>query len=193
MPTNFIKNLMTILPYIVLLIGASAIVGCIYLWGSADAEKANRIKALEADKTALTTQVIDLKKSAQASQEIGAARVESAERIRTITKEITREVPTLLPAAGAAALLLPAGWGLLHDAAATGTPSLLDPASPRRADETPIPAADAASTVIANYGSCRDTSDRLTHLQDWACTVAPDSASYCSPSDSGSSFSGGDL
>lgn len=184
MPPNLIKKLMTFIPYIVLLVAASAIVGSIYLWGTADAEKADRIKALEKDNTALVTQVTDLKKATLVTQAIGTARAEAAERIRTITKEITREVPVLLPAAGAAALLLPAGWGLLHDAAATGTPSLLDAASPRRADETPIPAADAASTVIANYGTCLDTSDRLEKLQDWACTVTPDSASYCTDTNS---------
>lgn len=58
------------------------------------------------------------------SNKLAEARSQSAERIRTVTKEIVREVPIRIPAA--ACPLVP-DWRVLHDQAAAGQ----HPAAPR--------------------------------------------------------------
>lgn len=199
--TNLIKSMSTALPYILFFLGVIVFLGAIFLAGQRDARRAATLKTLEAEKAALQFQVDrrarerqDILDRFRAVREIEATREVSADRIRTVTKEITREVPSILPAAAAGAVLLPVGFGLLHDAAALGTPALLHPATPSGPDEAPVTAAHLATTVTENYGSCRDTSDRLEKLQDWACTVSPSAADYCSSDSSGSlSSSGGDL
>lgn len=199
--TNFLKLVSTALPYILFFLGVLVFLGAIFLAGQRDARRAATLKVLEAEKAALVTKVQgqarerqDLIKRLEATGNLDKARVESSDRIRTVTKEIIREVPSILPAATAGAVLLPVGFGLLHDAAALGTPALLRPPAASGPDEAPVTAAHLATTVTENYGVCRDTSDRLEKLQDWACTVSPTAADYCS-SDSSSSFSssGGDL
>lgn len=75
--------------------------------------------------------------------------------------EIVKEVPVYVPYSSACRL--PGGWRLLHDAAASGV--LPDPA--RRADAAPVTAADAATTVAANYAKCHETAEQLTALQAW--------------------------
>lgn len=85
------------------------------------------------------------------------------DRVRTVqgrTRTIIREVPTYVPASAPA---LPAGFRVLHDAAAAG--EVPDPA--RIADAAPVPAQDAAGTVAGNYGTCHETAAQLTALQEW--------------------------
>jgi hypothetical protein len=89
------------------------------------------------------------------------ARIKSATRIVTVTKEIEREVPVLVPAGTPD---LPPGWRVLHDAAAQGV-QLPDPA--QRADAAPVAASAAATTVNANYGACRGQDDAYQKLQQW--------------------------
>ncbi|MFN3914750.1 MAG: hypothetical protein ACK4K3_07505 [Aquabacterium sp.] len=131
----------------------------------------------------LEGRLIQARREVLEAQSIAAARAESSEKIRTVTKEITREVPTFLPAIpgpGGQPVFLPAGFGLLHDAAALGRPELLRTSSTSGADGAPVRVDSVATTVIDNYGTCRDNADRLEKLQDYVCSVAPDSASYCS-------------
>ena len=87
--------------------------------------------------------------------------VREQERVRIVTKTIVKEVPVYVQAN---APDLPAGWRLLHDAAATGS-SLPEPAA--GIDGIPISAQDAASTVAENYGTCRADQARLSGLQEW--------------------------
>lgn len=108
-----------------------------------------------------TQQVLDeTRRQATVTSEVLSARAESKARIVTVTKEIVREVPVLVPAGTPP---LPGGWRVLHDAAAEGVPA--DPAS--GADAAPVGAAEAAETVVENYGACRDTADQLARLQEW--------------------------
>lgn len=76
-----------------------------------------------------------------------------------ITKEIVRYVPA------SADPVLPTGWVLLHDAAATRTvpaaPDGIDVAAPA------IAASQAARDVVENYGTCHETAIQLVGLQDW--------------------------
>jgi hypothetical protein len=124
--------------------------------------------AFEAQQAELKQLRIDLSEQKQftaAASSVMSARVESAARIQTITKEVIREVPSRVPAGTPD---LPGGWRVLHDAAASGE----IPAAPGGADEAPVPAAAAAETVVDNYGACRDTADRLDKLQQWVREVS---------------------
>ncbi|WP_443747253.1 hypothetical protein [Asticcacaulis solisilvae] len=121
---------------------------------------------------------IDLKASEQAraveaeGAAITAASGQKAEaravHIRTVTREIVRRVPQILPPDVAARYPLPAGFVRLHDAAARGDlPATGGPAA--QPDDAPsaVTAADAAAVITGNYGSCSETAARLSALQDW--------------------------
>ena len=86
------------------------------------------------------------------------------DRVRTIREkgnEIVRNVPVYVPAGSPD---LPAGFRVLHDAAAANQ-SL--PASPGITDAAPVTAQVAAATVAANYAIAAENAARLTGLQDW--------------------------
>lgn len=91
---------------------------------------------------------------------IAQRHAQAVERIRTVTKTITKEVPVYVPSDSCP---LPGGFRVLHDAAAHG--EVPEPA--RSADAAAVPAQDAAATVADNYGTCRETAQRLTDLQEW--------------------------
>jgi hypothetical protein len=124
-----------------------------------------RASAAQAQVTQLNADIVRRTKHAEATQEVLSARADSKARIVTITKEIVREVPVLVPAGTPA---LPGGWRVLHDAAAAGEPA--DPAS--GADAASVGADEAAETVVENYGLCRDTRDQLLKLQQWVRGVS---------------------
>jgi hypothetical protein len=84
-------------------------------------------------------------------------------KVRTQTIEVIKEVPVYVPSDSCD---LPAGWRLLHDAAATGNPP-----APVGSDAAPVPAQDAASTVIENYGTCREDQERLRALQEYVAKI----------------------
>lgn len=94
------------------------------------------------------------------------------DRIKTIREKgdvIERRIPYYVSADAGD---LPGGWRLLHDDAAAGTVS--DTAD--LAHAAPVTAQAAAGAVIDNYGTCHETSQRLTSLQDWVraqCKVNP--------------------
>lgn len=112
------------------------------------------------DEVATAADVLRLTKRASAASEKAlTGRLKDRTRILTITKEIIREVPVLVPPGTPA---LPGGFRVLHDAAALGVP-----AATRGADAAPAPAQDAATTIVDNYGTCRDTASQLERLQQW--------------------------
>ena len=75
--------------------------------------------------------------------------------VKTIIKEVDRYVPNSLP-------MLPAGFRVLHDAAAAG--EAID--DTRLADAAPVAPAVVARTVAENYATCNDEKYRLSTLQD---------------------------
>lgn len=86
------------------------------------------------------------------------------DRVRTIREkgnEIVRNVPVYVPAGSPD---LPAGFRLLHDAAAANSPI---PASPGIADAAAVSAQTVAVTVASNYAISAENAARLTGLQDW--------------------------
>lgn len=100
-------------------------------------------------------------KRAAVSSPIAEQHAKAVVQIRTIYKTITKEVPVYVPSDSCP---LPGGFRVLHDAAANG--EIPDPAS--IPDAAIVPAQDAAATVAENYGTCRETAQRLTDLQAWA-------------------------
>lgn len=94
------------------------------------------------------------------STKIETQYITRVEKIRGDTQTIVRQVPVFVPAGSCD---LPGGFRVLHDAAAQG--SVPDPAG--AADAAPVPAQAAAATVVDNYGTCRETAERLTSLQQW--------------------------
>lgn len=86
------------------------------------------------------------------------------DRIKTIREKgdaIVREVPVFVPAGTCE---LPAGFRLLHDAAAGNQP-VPDPSGIAHA--APVDAQTVASTIASNYAAYHETAQRLTSLQDW--------------------------
>jgi hypothetical protein len=102
-----------------------------------------------------------VKDQVKVSERVVTVYVDRVEKVRGRTEYITKEVPVYVPAD---ACPLPAGFRLLHDAAATGNP-LPGPAAVAHA--APVPAQTAAAVVVGNYGSCHETAARLTALQEW--------------------------
>ena len=85
-------------------------------------------------------------------------------RVKGDTVTLTKEVTVYVPAS--ADPVLPAGWLLLHDAAATTSsvppaPDGIDVAAPA------IAASQALKGVIGNYGVCYETGAQLVTLQEW--------------------------
>lgn len=104
-------------------------------------------------------EVVDEKREAVAAPI--AAKQEAAQvQIRTVTKTIIEKVPTYVKTSDCP---MPAGFRVLHDAAAHG--EIPDPAA--IADAAAVPAQAVAGTVIENYGLYHETSERLRGLQEW--------------------------
>ncbi|OGT56299.1 MAG: hypothetical protein A3E01_07035 [Gammaproteobacteria bacterium RIFCSPHIGHO2_12_FULL_63_22] len=125
-----------------------------------DGRKIERLEAevvaLKADKAALERAV----ESAKASERVVTKYIDRVKVVAGRTQTIIREVPVYVPTGTAD---LPAGYRVLHDAAAQGV--IPDPA--RIADAAPVPAQDAAETVVSNYGTCAETAGQVIALQDW--------------------------
>lgn len=86
------------------------------------------------------------------------------DRVRVVREkgeDVIREVEKLVPVGSCD---LPAGWRLLHDAAASARPI---PATSERANAAAVSAQDAALTVVSNYSTCHETAERLIALQQW--------------------------
>ena len=102
-------------------------------------------------------------KQAEVTERVVTQYVDRVRTVREAGETIVREVPVYVPAQCDPDGRLPAGWRVLHDAAASGQPA--DPA--RTADAQPVAPDTAAATVARNYGTCRETAEQLTALQQW--------------------------
>jgi len=124
-------------------------------WDMEHAAQAKRIAELEARNAEVVTKtVIEYRDRIQVVREKG----------EEIVREVTRYVPS-------DACPLPAGFRVLHDAAARGEPPE-DPVGAIAA-AAPVEAAAAAETVAANYQSCRETAERMIALQKLVQGVTP--------------------
>lgn len=111
------------------------------------------------DEYAAQAKKIDEKREAVA-EPIVQHDIQVVEKIRTVTKTITKEVTVYVPSDSCP---LPGGFRVLHDAAANGEV----PDTSRIPDAAAVPSQDAASTISENYGTCHETAQRLIDLQTW--------------------------
>ena len=102
-------------------------------------------------------------KQAEVTERVVTQYVDRVRTVREAGETIVKEVPVYVPAQCDADGSLPAGWRVLHDAAASGQPA--DAA--RAADAQPVAPDAAAETVARNYLTCRETAEQLTALQQW--------------------------
>jgi hypothetical protein len=88
--------------------------------------------------------------------------VEKAAQERVVYRDIIREVPKYVPSD---LPMLPGGFRVLHDAAATGR-ALPEDGDSSRVDAAAVSPQDVAGTVTDNYASCRADQERLRALQE---------------------------
>lgn len=119
-------------------------------WDKATAEQSSAIAIARQHQASVTERVV-------------TRYVDRVRTVREAGETIVHEVPVYVPTQCDSDGRLPAGWRLLHDAAASG-----EPAEPSRAaDAQPVAPDAAAETVARNYLSCRLTAEQLIALQAW--------------------------
>lgn len=135
---------------------------CLALWAGYHAWAAHQ-QGIGYDRAraeyALQAKKADDKREAVAAP-IEAHHAEETAKIVTVTKTIIKQVPIYVKNTDCP---MPGGFRVLHDAAANG--QVPDPAAV--ADAASAAAADVASTVATNYGTCHEVAQRLTDLQAW--------------------------
>lgn len=135
-----------------------------YRWQGAEIV---RLRAEQAVYKANADRIIAEEKARQAkvTEVVVTKYIQGAERVKTVTKEVLREIPVVVPAEYDATCPLPTGWVRLHNAACTGT----TPGSATATDgaASGITPSQALATVTDNYGSCHETAERLKALQEW--------------------------
>jgi hypothetical protein len=101
-------------------------------------------------------------RQAEATTRVVTQYVDRVQTVRERGKTIVQQVPTYVPN-DSAACDLPAGFRVLHDAAAAG--ELPDPAA--NADAAGVPAQTVAATVADNYARHHEIVEQLGALQQW--------------------------
>jgi hypothetical protein len=170
---------MRFLPHLLVAAAIVAAVAGIYVKGrfdgSAAAEAGYEVMLAQqaaADAEARRIERAQLEARVATVNAIAVANVEAIERVRTVTEVITRRVEVYVPSDAPA---LPAGWRLLHDAAARGHEP--DPAPAAGTDAAGTSPQDAIRAVIANYGTYHEVAERLTGLQRYVNEVCLKGAS----------------
>lgn len=102
-------------------------------------------------------------KQAEATVKVVTEYVDRVKVVHQKGEEIIREVPVYIRPAD---YMLPLGFGVLHDAAATG----VFPDASGDTDAATIDAAAALETVVGNYTTCTAIREQLISLQDWIRT-----------------------
>jgi hypothetical protein len=100
---------------------------------------------------------------AQVTERVVTQYVDRVRVVREAADAIIREVPVYVSAQCDPDGRLPAGWRVLHDAAARG--SAAEPAAVAHAQ--PVDPQTAARAVAENYAGCRENIEQLTALQQW--------------------------
>ena len=122
-----------------------------------------------AERAAQTITVLRVKVAqAEVTERVVTRYVDRVRIVRETADAIIREVPVYVPAQCDPDGRLPAGWRVLHDAAASG--GAADPATVAHAQ--PVAPDAAAETVARNYGTCRETAEQLSALQAWVSDQA---------------------
>ncbi len=108
-----------------------------------------------------------VRKQAASAQAVAVRQQAAQDHVRIVTRTITKEIPAYVTLQADAGCAVPAGFRVLHDAAAAGVPPASD--APGVAADAPsgLTLAAVADTVTTNYGICRETAQRLKGWQDW--------------------------
>jgi hypothetical protein len=135
-----------------------------YRWQGAEIV---RLRAEQAVFKANADRIIAEEKARQAkvTEVVVTKYIKGAERIKTVTQEVVREIPVVVPAEYDANCPLPNGWVRLHDAACTGTAP--GPASATDGTASGIIPSEALKYITNNYGSCHENAEKLKRLQEW--------------------------
>jgi|GEM_PF-2887853 len=91
------------------------------------------------------------------------------DHIVTLTRTITKEIPSVLTPRVDRDFPLSVGFVRLHDAGALGLDLSAVPAPAGQSDDaaSAVTSGALAQVITANYGACRDDQARLTELQGW--------------------------
>ena len=81
-------------------------------------------------------------------------------------------IPAYVTLQADAGCTVPAGFRLLHDAAASGVPPAAEPAGKSADAPSGLTLSAVADTVTTNYGICHETAARLKGWQDWWAGVS---------------------
>jgi hypothetical protein len=108
-----------------------------------------------------------VQKQAAATQAVAVRQRAAQDRVRVVTRTITREIPVYVTTKANAGCVVPDGFRLLHDAAAAGVPPAAEPAGESADAPSGVALSAVADTVTQNYGICHETAERLKGWQDW--------------------------
>ena len=151
------------LPYklLGLAIMAAVIFGTGWVEGAGHERDRNTRAALAAAKEAAIRQAA----RESATNEADKKGVAEGVRIRTVYKTITKEIPIYVSQIADSECVIPVGFVLLHNAAASGSV----PESSGQPNDTPsgVELSGVAKIVTENYGTCIENSTRLSGLQQW--------------------------
>jgi hypothetical protein len=107
---------------------------------------------------------------AEASTKVLTRYVDRIKTVRVAGETIIKEVPVYVPAEADTACRINRGFVRLHDATASG--AIPDAAGNVDAGPAGIALSTVAGTVADNYGRCRENSEQLIALQEWAREMA---------------------
>jgi hypothetical protein len=91
------------------------------------------------------------------------------DRVRVVhdtTATLRQEIPRYVTPTADRRYLLPDGFVWLHDAAATGVPVVAAAGDPDAASQG-VTTSAALDTIVGNYGTCHETAEQLSALQEW--------------------------
>lgn len=106
-----------------------------------------------------------IQKQEVVTDKIATEHEQTRERVRTVTRTITKEIPRYVSPEAVSRCDVPDGFVRVHDAAAAGV--LPDPPSELDAAPSGVGIDQVAGTVVENYGTCAETSAQLIALQAW--------------------------
>ncbi len=124
-----------------------------------------------ATKAAVRT-VYVVQKQAAVAQKVAVQQQAAQDRVRVVTRTITKEIPAYVTLEADSGCVVPDGFRLLHDAAAAGVSPAAEP--PGKSADAPsgVALATVADTVSRNYGICHETAERLQGWQSWWAGVS---------------------
>lgn len=141
--------------------------GGMYLKGRHDGIASLRVQ-LEAERLEAMERTLDYERRMSDLQQAHSVALSKAlSKTRVVTKEIVREVPTLVSSAADSKCVVPAGFVLVHNNAAAGLPITTDASSGTADSPSGVALSTVAETVAENYGTCAEIRAKLISWQTW--------------------------